>query len=114
MVRSYWAGMGLALPGGEMALPPRATTTSCSRTRSSWQWGRRAVARPGAARLSVERQSPEGEPAGQLRLDRQVAAQGGLDPQLQLVVAALPAEGRERVEGAPLVEIHQVEPLPLG
>src|SRR4029453_3550992 len=82
MVRSYWTGMGLALPGGEMALPPRATTTGCSRTRSSWQWGRRAVARPGTARLSVERESPEGEPAGQLRLDRQVAAQGGLDPQL--------------------------------
>ena len=37
MVASYWAGMGLALPGGEMAFPPRATTTSCSRTRSSWQ-----------------------------------------------------------------------------
>ena len=37
MVASYWAGMGLALPGGEMAFPPRATTTGSSRTRSSWQ-----------------------------------------------------------------------------
>src|SRR5215211_5188138 len=116
MVASYWAGIGLALPGGEMALPPRATTTGCSPTCSSWlsEHGQCPVAPASTARLSAERQSPEGEPAGQLRLDRQVAVQGGLDPQLQLVVAALAVQRRERVEGAPLVQVDQVDPPALG
>src|SRR5215213_11418676 len=111
-VRSYWAGMGLALPGGEMAFPPRATTTSCSRTRSSHQVTAGAPLRRRNSKAISRGDSPEGEPAGQLGLDRQVPAQGRLDPQLQLVVAALAVQGRERVEGAPLVQVDQVEPPP--
>ena len=64
----------------------------------------RLAYRDGRVRLSradaaLDRDAPEGEPALELGLDRQVRADLGLQPQLALVVALLAAGGRhERVE----------------
>ncbi len=54
MVRSYCAGIGLALPGGEMAFPPSATTASRSRTRSSWLVTAALAAAPPAAQQGYQ------------------------------------------------------------
>ena len=60
----------------------------------------------------LDRDAPEGEPALELGLDRQVGADLGLQPQLALVVALLrAARGHERVEAAALVVVDPVDPL---
>src|SRR5918912_122489 len=60
----------------------------------------------------LDRDPPQGEPALELRLDRELAADLGLQAQLALAVALLGAGRRhEGVEGAALVVVDPVDRL---
>src|SRR6266545_550304 len=132
LTSSYWTDSEVRCPGGAIALPPRATTTGDSRTKPLLPARARLPARhagvpepyayPTAARLAgaagsasssdlPQRDAPQSEPAAQLRLDRQVAAERAAHAQLQLVVAPLAVQRRERIEGAALVEVDEVAAL---
>src|SRR5688500_18722769 len=72
------------------------------------QAGRRGPMR----RARLDRDAPEGEPALELGLDRQLGADLRLQAQLPLAVALLRARrGHERVEGAALVVVDPVDGL---
>src|ERR1035438_3169307 len=65
---------------------------------------------PGVSDGSQTRRAPDREPAGQLGLELQVAADHALDLQLERVVPALAGQRGERVERAALVQVDQREP----
>src|SRR6478672_6749879 len=72
---------------------------------------RASPARPPNRRTRSEpRGPPHGHPAAQVLLDGQVVLEQVADLDLQQVVALLRAVRRERVEGAPLVQVDQAEP----
>src|SRR5580704_7275582 len=54
--------------------------------------------------------TPDGEPAGQVRLPLQVVADDPFDLELQRIVPALAVQRREGVERAPLVQVDQAQP----
>ena len=58
------------------------------------------------------RRAPDRHPAAEVRLDLEIGAQGAPDLQLKRVVALLAGQRRERVEGAPLVQVDQPERTP--
>src|SRR5205085_2183787 len=62
---------------------------------------------------ALNRDAPEREPALELRLDRELLADLGLEAQLALVVPVLGAGGGERVERPALVVVDPVDGAPL-
>src|SRR6478609_11550934 len=65
-----------------------------------------------AGRMGLERRIEDAEPAGQIRFDRQLLLQLGLELQFLGVVALLAvADGNEGPEGTPLVAVDPVHGL---
>src|SRR4051794_22742130 len=99
-------------PGSSTSSAGAGGSSNRSRPRRGWWSSRRTSPTSEVGTSSLNRDSPEREPALELRLDRQGGADPRLQPELALVVALLGAGGRdEGVEAAALVVVDEVDPL---
>src|SRR4051794_25097967 len=91
----------------------RGSPTGSSACRRGWPAGRRGAWTPWEGGSPLQRDVPEGKPALELGLERELGADLRLEAELALVVALLLAAGRdERVEGTALVVVDPVHALP--